>query len=121
MPEPRFSARAPWRTPCFQPRRKAERPCRSSPRASSRFPSVPPCPSLKTCTLGSVSFHTLGLSLFSSSCPSLRFRPVRHGEPLVRSVEQTFELQSRFDLVSLLLLEDNNLITHRLGGVSAKL
>jgi hypothetical protein len=32
-----------------------------------------------------VSFHTLGLSLFSSSCPSLRFRPVRHGEPLVFS------------------------------------
>ena len=31
MPEPRFSARAPWRTPCFQPRRKAERPCRPSP------------------------------------------------------------------------------------------
>ena len=85
MPEPRFSARAPWRTPCFQPRRKAERPCRSSPRASSRFPSVPPCASIKTCTLGSVSFHTLGLSLFSSSCPSLRFRPVRHGEPLVFS------------------------------------
>src|SRR5688500_10882911 len=85
VPEPRFSARAPWRTPCFQPRRKAERPCRSSPRASSRFPSVPPCASIKTCTLGSVSFHTLGLSLFSSSCPSLRFRPVRHGEPLVFS------------------------------------
>ena len=85
MPEPRFSARAPWRTPCFQPRRKAERPCRPSPRASSRFPSVPPCASIKTCTLGSVSFHTLGLSLFSSSCPSLRFRPLRHGEPLVFS------------------------------------
>ena len=85
MAEPLFSARAPWRTPRFQPIRKAERPCRPSPRASSRFPSVPPCPSLKTCTLGSVSFHTLGLSLFSSSCPSLRFRPVRHGEPLVFS------------------------------------
>src|SRR5690242_21389778 len=27
----------------------------------------------------------LRLSLFSSSCPSLRFRPVRHGEPLVFS------------------------------------
>ena len=83
--EPLFSARAPWRTPRFQPKRKAEQPCRPSPRASSRFPSVPPCPSLKTCPLGSVSFHTLGLSLFSSSCPSLRFRPVRHGEPLVFS------------------------------------
>src|SRR5688572_21041854 len=82
MPEPRFSARAPWRTPCFLPSPKPVRPCRSSPRASSRFPSVPPCASIKTCTLGSVSFHTLGLSLFSSSCPSLRFRPVRHGEPL---------------------------------------
>ena len=85
MAEPLFSARAPWRTPRFQPIRKAERPCRPSRRASSNFPSVPPCPSLKTCTLGSVSFHTLGLSLFSSSCPSLRFRPVRHGEPLVFS------------------------------------
>src|SRR6187455_123151 len=50
-----------------------------------RFPSVPPCPSPKTCTLPSVSFHTLGLSLFPGSCPSLRFRPVRHGEPLVFS------------------------------------
>ena len=80
-----FSARAPWRTPRFQPIRKAEQPCRPSPRASSRFPSVPPCPSLKTCPLGSVSLHTLGLSLFSSSCPSLRFRPVRHGEHLVFS------------------------------------
>jgi hypothetical protein len=78
-----FSARAPWRTPRFQPIHKAEQPCRPSPRASSRFPSVPPCPSLKTCPLGLVSFHTLGLSLFWSSCPSLRFRPVRHGEPLV--------------------------------------
>jgi len=85
VPEAPFSARAPWRTPRFQPRRKAERPCRPSPRASSRFPSVPPCASLKTCTLGSVSFHTLRLSLFSSSCPSLLFRPVRHGEPLVFS------------------------------------
>ena len=85
MAEPFFSARAPWRTPRFQPIRKAEQPCRPSPRASSRFPSVPPCPSLKTCTLGSVSFHMLGLSLFSSSCPSLRFRPVRHGEHLVFS------------------------------------
>ena len=85
MAEPFFSARAPWRTPRFQPIRKAEQPCRPSPRASSRFPSVPPLPSLKTCPLGSVSFHTLGLSLFSSSCPSLRFRPVRHGEHLVFS------------------------------------
>jgi hypothetical protein len=83
--EPLFSARAPWRTPRFEPIRKAEQPCRPSSRASSSFPSVPPCPSLKTCTLGSVSFHTLGLSLFSSSCLSLRFRPVRHGEPLVFS------------------------------------
>ena len=83
--EPFFSARAPWRTPRFQPIRKAEQPCRPSPRASSRFPSVPPLPSLKTCALGSVSFHTLGLSPFSRPCPSLRFRPVRHGEPLVFS------------------------------------
>ena len=49
------------------------------------FPSVPLCPSPKTYTLCSVSFHMLGLSLFSSSCPSLRFRPVRHGEHLVFS------------------------------------
>jgi hypothetical protein len=48
-----------------------------------RFPSVPLCPSPKTYTLGSMSFHMLGLSLFSSSCPSLSFRPVRHGEHLV--------------------------------------
>src|SRR5690348_7635143 len=32
-----------------------------------------------TYTLASVSFHTLGLSLFSGSCPNLGFRPVRHG------------------------------------------
>jgi hypothetical protein len=71
MANPSFSAHTQGRT--------------TLPRASSRFPSVPPCPSLKTCPLGSVSFHTLGLSLFSSSCPSLRFRPVRHGEHLVFS------------------------------------
>jgi hypothetical protein len=71
MANPSFSAHTQGRT--------------ALPRASSRFPSVPPCPSLKTCPLGSVSFHTLGLSLFSSSCPSLRFRPVRHGEHLVFS------------------------------------
>ena len=83
--QPLFSARAPWRTPRFQPIRKAEQPCRPSPRASSRFPSVPPCPSLKTCPLGSVSLHTLGLSLFSRSCPGRRLRPAGHGEPLVFS------------------------------------
>ena len=49
------------------------------------FPPVPLCPSPKTYTLCSVSFHMLELSLFSSSCPSLRFRPVRHGEHLVFS------------------------------------
>jgi hypothetical protein len=91
-----FSARAPWRTPRFQPKRKAEQPCRPSPRASVPeppfvaclrvvFPPVPLCPSPKTNTLCSVSFHMLGLCLFSSSCPSLRFRPVRHGEHLVFS------------------------------------
>ena len=48
-----------------------------------RFPSVPLCPSPKTYTLCSVSFHTLGLSPFSRPWPSLRFRPVRHGEHLV--------------------------------------
>ena len=86
--EPFLSARAPWRTPRFQPIRKAEQPCRPSPRASSRFPSVPPCPSLKPdihLSFVVFPFHTLGLSLFSSSCPSLRFRPVRHGEHLVFS------------------------------------
>ena len=85
MAEPLFSARAPWRTPRFQPIRKAEQPCRPSPRASSRFPSVPPLPSLKTCALGSVSFHTLGLSPFSRPWPNRCFRPARHGEPLVFS------------------------------------
>jgi hypothetical protein len=53
---------------------------------SCRFPSVPTCPSLKTyihLSFVVFPFHTLGLSLFSSSCPSLSFRPVRHGEPLV--------------------------------------
>ena len=85
MPEPRFSARAPWRTPRFQPIRKAEQPCRPSPRASTRFPSVPPLPSLKTCALGSVSFHTPGLSSFSRPWPNRFFRPARHGEPLVFS------------------------------------
>jgi hypothetical protein len=38
-----------------------------------------------TYTLASVSLHTLGLSLFSRSCPSRRLRPARHGEPLVFS------------------------------------
>ena len=85
MAEPFFSARAPWRTPRFQPIRKAEQPCRPSPRASSRFPSVPPLPSLKTCALGSVSFHTLGLSPFSRPWPNRCFRPARHGELLVFS------------------------------------
>ena len=80
-----FLARSPWRTPRFQPKRKAEQPCRPSPRASSRFPSVPPLPSLKTCALGSVSFHTLGLSPFSRPWPNRCFRPARHGEPLVFS------------------------------------
>src|SRR5699024_12448709 len=50
-----------------------------------RFPSVPLCPSPKTYPVCSVSFPMLGLSFFSSSCPSLRFRPVRHGEHLVFS------------------------------------
>src|SRR5688500_11711136 len=50
-----------------------------------RFPSVPPCPSPKTYILPSVSFHTLGLSLFPGPCPNLGFRPARHGEPLVFS------------------------------------
>ena len=80
--EPPFSARAPWRTPRFHPRRKAEQHCRPSPRASSRFPSVPPCPSLKPyihLSFVVFPFHTLGLSLFSGSCPNLSFRPLRHG------------------------------------------
>jgi hypothetical protein len=38
-----------------------------------------------TYTLASVSFHMLGLSLFSRSCPSRPLRPARHGEPLVFS------------------------------------
>src|SRR5688572_10054347 len=44
-----------------------------------RFPSVPPCPSPKTYILPSVSFHTLGLSLFPGPCPNLGFPPLRHG------------------------------------------
>ena len=50
-----------------------------------RFPSVPPCPSPKTYILPSVSFHTLGLSLFPRPWPNRCFRPARHGEPLVFS------------------------------------
>ena len=38
-----------------------------------------------TYTLASVSLHTLGLSLFSRSCPGRRLRPAGHGEPLVFS------------------------------------
>jgi hypothetical protein len=57
--------------------------CRRVP--PCRFPSVPPCPSPKTYALGSVSFHMLGLSLFSSPCHSHHFRPARHGEPPVFS------------------------------------
>jgi hypothetical protein len=80
-----FSAQTQGRTalppiaPCLRARASVHRvpPC--------RFPSVPLCPSPNTYTLDSVSFHMLGLSLFSSSCPSLRFRPVRHGEHLVFS------------------------------------
>src|SRR5699024_4009661 len=72
-------------TPRFSRGRPGVRPSRQSPPAPYRSPFVSPCASVKTCTLGSVSFHTLGLSLFSSSWPSLRFRPVRHGEPLVFS------------------------------------
>jgi hypothetical protein len=48
----------------------------------SRFPSVPPCPSLKPyihLSFVVFPFHTLGLNLFSRSCPSLSFRHVRHG------------------------------------------
>ena len=47
-----------------------------------RFASVPPCPSLKTyihLSFVVFPFHTLGLSLFSGSCPNLPFRPLHHG------------------------------------------
>ena len=71
MANPSFSAHTQGRT--------------ALPRASSRFPSIPPCPSLKTCPLGSVSFHTLGLSPFSRPWPNLSFQPARHGEHLVFS------------------------------------
>ena len=80
-----FLARSPWRTPRFHPKRKAEQPCRPLPCVSSRFPSVPPCPSPKTYTLASVSFYTLGLSLFPRPWPNRCFRPARHGERLVFS------------------------------------
>jgi hypothetical protein len=85
MANPSFSAQTQGRTalPPVAPRLRARASVRRVP--PCRFPSVPLCPSPKTYTLGSVSFHRLGLSLFSSSCPSLRFRPVRHGEHLVFS------------------------------------
>ena len=85
MANPSFSAQTQGRTalPPVTPRLRARASVRRVP--PCRFPSVPLCPSPKTYTLGSVSFHRLGLSLFSSSCPSLRFRPVRHGEHLVFS------------------------------------
>jgi hypothetical protein len=81
---------------CFRPARHGEtlvfspnaRPNSHAARRRAppcRFPSVPPCPSPKTYTLASVSFHTLGLSLFPRPCPSRRFRPARHGETLVFS------------------------------------
>ena len=80
-----FLARSPWRTPRFHPKRKAEQPCRPLPCVSSRFPSVPPCPSTETYVAASVSFHALGLSPFSRPWPNRCFRPARHGEPLVFS------------------------------------
>ena len=80
-----FLARSPWRTPRFQPKRKAEQPCRPLPCVSSRFPSVPPCPSAETYVAASVSFRALGLSPFSRPWPNRFFRPARHGEPLVFS------------------------------------
>ena len=85
MANPSFSAQTQGRTalPPVGPRLRARASVRRVP--PCRFPSVPLCPSPKTYTLASVSFHMLGLSLFSSSCPSLRFRPVRHGEHLVFS------------------------------------
>ena len=54
-----FLARSPWRTPRFHPKRKAEQPCRLLPCVSSRFSSVPPCPSTETYVAASVSFHAL--------------------------------------------------------------
>ena len=65
-----FLARSPWRTPRFHPKRKAEQPCRPLPCVSSRFPSVPPCPSTETYVAASVSFHALGLSPFSRPWPN---------------------------------------------------
>ena len=78
-----FLARSPWRTPRFHPKRKAEQPCRLLPCVSSRFSSVPPCPSTETYVAASVSFHALGLSPFSRPWPNRFFRPARHGEHLV--------------------------------------
>ena len=85
MANPSFSAQTQGRTalPPVGPRLRARASVRRVP--PCRFPSVPLCPSPKTYTLASVYFHMVGLSLFSSSCPSLRFRPVRHGEHLVFS------------------------------------
>ena len=62
---------SPYARPNSHAARRLAPPC--------RFPSVPPCPSPKTYILPSVSFHTLGLSLFPGPCPNLGFRPVRHG------------------------------------------
>ena len=77
------------RTPRFRPKRKAEQPCR--PVVARLRVVFPPfhraLHSRHTYTLASVSFHTLGLSLFSRSCPGRRLRPARHGEPIVFSPE----------------------------------
>jgi hypothetical protein len=89
MPEPQFSARAPWANPSFS----AETQGRTAmPPVVVRLRVVfPPfhraLHSRHTYTLASVSLHMLGLSLFSRSYPSHRLRPARHGEPLVFSPE----------------------------------
>ena len=87
MPEPRFSARAPWANPSFSALTQGRT---AMPPVVARLRVVfPPFHrafhSRHTYTLASVSLHTLGLSLFSRSCPGRRLRPAGHGEPLVFS------------------------------------
>src|SRR5699024_4243568 len=69
----------------FSPDARAHSPAARRRVPPCRFPSVPPCPSPKTYTLASVSFHTLGLSLFPRPCTTRCFRPASMREHLVFS------------------------------------
>ena len=80
-----FGPRAMANPSVFSPGARPNGPAARRRVPPCRFPSVPPCPSPKTYTLASVSFHTLGLSLFPRPWPNRCFRPARHGERLVFS------------------------------------